>query len=935
MGTTAKYDVGIFGLWYGRNYGSMVTYYALKRVVEELGYSTLMIRNPLAPSSEINVDALIDSNPLRFAKDHYEISDLFPLSKMGALNEICDVFLLGSDQMWNYHLSRPYKQSYFLDFTNDLKGRVAYATSFGMNPYNGPDSEIPKIRKNLARFDAISVRDNFSKDICRDTFGVEVEQLIDPVFLCPVSEYNHLIEEVEPAATGDFLFAYILDPNEVWGEQLSKIAEDADKDVYVAFNEHNNENPEDMRKRLGQYSHRVKPLAAPSLGQWLGLIRDAQFVITDSFHGICFSTVFQKEFVGLRNTGRGGERFDSLMDTLHLDERVVLTPEDVFSKYLEAKAGGPLDFTAARANLKDEIERGSTWLKAVIEIGKMKSKAYVPSPIESPTPSAVLGASNKRPPSQELSSDFRRQRMLVTLLRDYGVKHVVLSAGSRNVEMVRLFENNECFNTYPVLDERSAAFYAIGIARQVKEPVVLCCTSGTAAANYYSAVAEAYYQGVPLIVVTADRYPHYLGQNENQMIPQPGMFDSITKFSANLSYGAGTLSMWESRRMVCEAILEATHDGWGPVHINVPVLSVRNKPRPKSHFDLSKRYRMIERIGHEDSDTEWRACFEKLAQAERVLILYGQNSPVSEEERETIEAFAKQFGAVISKDHLSNIHAEHAVHTRNVTVSMTRGRFDKELLPNIVITVGNRRIDDGLMDRLRKPARDLNHWRIAADGSIADTYRHLTRVFECSPQYFFKRAVESGISAAHGDAYLNAWKAAEAEFNPQLPDNYCQQYCVGKVVMSLPDNARIHLGLSHSVRFANRFPINPTAEVFGNIGTNGIDGSTSSFMGTVAATDKLCYLLVSDLSFFYDMNAVWNKELKGNIRILLTNNDGTSLLRHLGSPTVSHFHGTSARAWVESLGFTYLTASNKEEYDAALERFMSDEDTPLFLEAFI
>ena len=931
-----KFDVGIYGLWFGRNYGSMITYYALKRVVEELGYSTVMIRNPLGPAQPIDVDELIDSHPLRFAQAHYQITERFRLQDMAALNDVCDVFLLGSDQMWNYHLSRPYGQSYFLDFTDEAKGRIAYATSFGQNPYNGPESEVPKISRNLSRFDAVSVRDDFSKEICKKTFGIDAEQLIDPVFLCPVSEYDALIEEVTPAATGDYLFAYILDPNEEWGRQLSKIAEDAGKDIYVAFNEHDNENPEGMKKRLGKFSERVKPLAAPSLGQWLGLIRDAQFVVTDSFHGICFSTVFRKEFVGLKNISRGGGRFDSLMATLHLDERVITEPSQAFDRYRRAREYGPLDFTAAASNLERAVEEGTTWLKVAIEVGRMKAEPSTDQPQPRPAPAPVPAA----PPAPkgsgpQLSSDFRRQRMLVTLLRDYGIKHVVLSAGSRNVEMTRLFENNDCFTTYAVVDERSAAFYAIGVAREVKEPVVICCTSGTAAANYYSAVAEAYYQGIPLIVITADRYPQYLGQNENQMIPQPGMFDSITKFSANLSFGSGSLSMWESRRMVCEAILEATHNGNGPVHINVPVLNVRNKPRPSSHFDLSKHYRMIRRIGHESADSQWNAAFKRLAAANRVLVLYGQNTPLSAEDQATIEAFAKQFGAVISKDHLGNIHTAHAVSTRNVTVSMQRGRFDRSLLPDIVITVGNRRIDDGLMDRLRKPGRDLSVWRIAPDGSIADTYRHLTRVFECSPRYFFERAIASGLRGTTGDGYLNAWRAAEVEFAAKFPAEYCQQYCVAKVITGVPEGAKVHLGLSHTIRFANRFPIKGSVEVFGNIGTNGIDGSTSSFMGTVAATDRPCYLLVSDLSFFYDMNSLWNKQLKGNIRILLTNNDGTSLLRHLGSPTVSHMHGTSARGWVESLGFTYLTAKDKDSYEAALKRFMSDEDTPMFLEAFI
>ncbi len=154
---------------------------------------------------------------------------------------------------------------------------------------------------------------------------------------------------------------------------------------------------------------------------------------------------------------------------------------------------------------------------------------------------------------QEVSQDFARCKMLVTLLRDYGIKHVVLSAGSRNLNLVRLFEANRCFRTYSVIDERSAGFYALGIALKLRKPVAICCTSGTAASNYLSPVTEAFYQQVPLVVITADRYPCLLGQNEDQTIPQVNMFEKVCKRSVTLPVNSGHLGDWEARRQIGRA----------------------------------------------------------------------------------------------------------------------------------------------------------------------------------------------------------------------------------------------------------------------------------------------------------------------------------------------------------------------------------------------
>lgn len=317
------------------------------------------------------------------------------------------------------------------------------------------------------------------------------------------------------------------------------------------------------------------------------------------------------------------------------------------------------------------------------------------------------------------------------------------------------------------------------------------------------------------------------------------------------------------------------------------------------------------------------------------MVLYGQERPLSEEEQRSVEAFAEKFHCVIVTDHLSNFRSKNSVMSLSVFRNIDQATFDRDLAPDILITVGGRRmLNDPSLTKLRSQKHPLGHWRVAEDGAVADTYRRLSRIFECSAKYFFDYFANCDIPCNNTDAYLNAWKEAFETYQVPITEEYSQLYVVEQTVRNLPKHSSVHYGIGNTIMFANRFPIDPTVEVFCNMGTNGIDGSASTFMGHVAVSNNLCFLIISDLSFFYDMNSVWSKEMKGNIRIMMCNNKGTDLLRHHRSPSITHSHNAVARDWVKSLGFTYLTSKNKEEFDENLKRFVSDENVPMFFEAF-
>lgn len=919
MSGDKKYDVGIYGVWGGCNYGSIMTYYALNKIITSSGRSVLMIDKPMIVTNDVETG---ETHSRRFAREHYNISERYRLQDMKELNDYCDTFVLGSDQVWNYGISKNFGKSFYFDFVDKDKKKIAYASSFGHGIDFAPEEEKVKISKLMSMFDGISVREEDGVRLCRDEYGIRAERVVDPVFLLDVKEYEALAEKSNHVETEPFILTYILDPTEEKRSAILRISEELGNIKIINLLDGL---PWLFEKNKG-LMNLPNCIDSVQVEDWLYYFSKADYVITDSCHGASFALIFKKNFVAITNKRRGFSRFKTLSDLFQCENHIVTDPQQIINN--PRRVMEPLNYGYIENVMKSEKERCIEWLYNKLN----QPKQALQKLLEQNVIDAKL---NEKKKEIAVSNDFKRCRMLVTLLRDYGIKHVVLSAGSRNLNLVRLFEGNSCFKTYSVIDERSAGFYALGISLKLREPVAICCTSGTAASNYLSAVTEAFYQHVPLIVITADRYPCLLGQNEDQTIPQVNMYEKVCKRSVTLPVNFDILGDWEARRLICDAILEMKHHGLGPVHINVPIASIeRNVPDPVT-LQLNEKFRKIERITLEDSKSVWDARVKRLSIMKRIMVLYGQNHPVSAREQQAIEAFAEKFHCVIITDHLSNFRCKNSVMSLSILRNMDQETFNRDLAPDIVITVGGKRmLNDPSLPKLRAQKHPLGHWRVAQDGQVADTYRRLSRIFECSAEYFFRYFAESNIACANTDEYFEAWKTAERRYMTPATKEYSQLYVVEQTVRKLPKHSLVHYGIGNTIMFANRFPIDPTVEVFCNMGTNGIDGSASTFMGHVAVSDNLCFLIISDLSFFYDMNSIWSKKLKGNIRIIMCNNNGTDLLRHHKSPSITHVHNAVAREWVVSLGFTYLEAKNKEEFDQNIGRFVSDEDKPMFFEVF-
>lgn len=521
-------------------------------------------------------------------------------------------------------------------------------------------------------------------------------------------------------------------------------------------------------------------------------------------------------------------------------------------------------------------------------------------------------------------------QIVIALLKKYGIKHVVLSAGTRNIPFVYSVENDPYFKCYSVVDERSAAYFAIGVAQMANAPVVVSCTSSTATCNYYPAVAEAYHQNVPIIVLTGDRHPYYLGQLEDQMIDQVGMYRRFCKWSVTLPFVKNEEDYWYCQRLVNESLLELNHHGKGPVHINVPFYS------DWADFSVDRLPEVvkIDRYNvHALGDRE--ALF--FSKNKRYLIVCGQSPCFDSKLNDELERFIDKYNCLVIEEHMSNISVDDAV---NINL-FSEANADKVLdmvNPDVVITFGGN-YTTNIKYILRNSAKSIEHWSITESGMICDTYRKLTKVFEGTAYGFFKWA---NALPYH---FNNDMKLLKESFNAvtDFKVDFSNVSVIRSVAKNIPDNSILHLSILNSIRLMQYFELPKNVKVFANIGTDGIDGCLSSLVGQATMTDELAFLVIGDLSFFYDMNAMRINCIRNNIRIVMINNHGgaefqlsTGVKR---DPSIdlhtSARHYTTARGWVESVGFEYFSAGNQSQFDDVILYMCKKElKRPVFVEVF-
>ena len=527
-------------------------------------------------------------------------------------------------------------------------------------------------------------------------------------------------------------------------------------------------------------------------------------------------------------------------------------------------------------------------------------------------------------------SNKENVNQLTALLVAHGVRHAVVCPGSRNAPIVHNLFACPSIRNFPVTDERSAGFYALGMAQATGQPVVVCVTSGTALLNLAPAVAEAWYQHLPLVVVSADRPEAWIDQLDGQTLPQPGALGRFVRRSVSLPEG----DAWHCNRLVNEALLDATADDPRPVHINVPI------SEPLFSFtvpSLPAVRRIIRTSPIRDYDCLHTEFVDGLVAARRPMIVFGQTSPHDFE----------GIGVDILFSHVIVLHESlsafpHVSHFDEVLFAENQGTGDGERLlpPDFIIHVGGTVVSKRLRQFLRR-ATDAQTWRISPSGDVEDTFQNLRGIVvgdaESVLQSLSHKLSHRRLSSAD---YRRQWLAALLRASRKAAD-YQPAYSQMAAVKCFEQHFRegiVHYANSTAVRLAN---IYAPHHVWCNRGVNGIEGSLSAAAGFSCATDEKVFCVIGDLSFFYDQNALWNQNLRGNLRILLLNNGRGgifNLLRGLEqSPArdslVAAAHKTSAEGICRQCDVVYLKAENMEQLQPAIDTLFNIETTrPVLLE---
>ncbi|SHF42138.1 2-succinyl-5-enolpyruvyl-6-hydroxy-3-cyclohexene-1-carboxylic-acid synthase [Dysgonomonas macrotermitis] len=513
----------------------------------------------------------------------------------------------------------------------------------------------------------------------------------------------------------------------------------------------------------------------------------------------------------------------------------------------------------------------------------------------------------------------------VALLKAYGIKQIVLSPGSRNAPLMQTFTQEPYFNCHIIVDERNAAFYALGIIQATLEPVAICCTSGSALLNYAPAVSEAYYQQLPLIVISADRSPEWIGQMDGQTLPQPGVFGSLVKKAVNLPEIKNETDEWYCNRLINEALITCTSNAPGPVQINIPL----GEPL----FDYSEKNLPEVRKIHPSrplKTVKIKPFIEKWNALPKRIILIGQMF-YSQELLKTLETLTDKYGCVILTEHISNCTSSDFISNFDTLLYSLPEEAKETYRPDLLITLGGHIISKRLKHFFRQ-FKPKEHWLLTESGEITDLFQSLTDLIEADSITFLSELAQSSYETESSNFY-HLWKDSTNRIEEPSDDiPYTDIWATKQFLKTLPPNSVLHLANSSAVRNAQLFQIDKSIRIYSNRGVNGIESTLPSVIGFASVHPDPVYLIIGDLSFFYGLNALWNIKHIHNLRILLVNNGGGGIFHLLPglnkSASLNEYvaaeHSTNAKDWAVAAGIGYLSAKGKEELKSQFSSFMAE-----------
>lgn len=524
-----------------------------------------------------------------------------------------------------------------------------------------------------------------------------------------------------------------------------------------------------------------------------------------------------------------------------------------------------------------------------------------------------------------MNTDKQHIQHLAAICQQKGVAYAIISPGSRCAPLIIAFNRMKGIQCLSIIDERSAGFVALGIAQQTKQVVALICTSGSAILNYAPALAEAYYQKVPLLVLSADRPNEWIDQGENQSINQFEVYKNYIKKSYQLPLQVNTeKDLWYNDRIISEALNTCIHPDFGPVHINVPL----REPLYDLVEDTFPKPKIIEfeKPSFSLSDESFQELGDFWEKQNKILIVVGSHKERSETLELLLRELSKQEHVVILKESISNIYGDNFIDQIDANVELISAHQLTDFYPNLVLTLGGGVVSKKIKFWLRS-LNNLTHWHITKSFEHWDIFQSLSKVIQVDPVALFAQlALRPYLGSSQ---YKKNWqdlnKKTVVGLNNYLKNQDFTDFKIFDYLMKLiPAKSLVQLGNSTPVRYANLLHVNEQQElqINSNRGVSGIDGVLSTAAGaSIAKPNQNCYCITGDVGALYDSNALMNHNLKSNFKLIIINNGGGNIFKIIPGPNklaeLEEFFETKHDVDFENLAamykFKYFKASNFKE----------------------
>jgi 2-succinyl-5-enolpyruvyl-6-hydroxy-3-cyclohexene-1-carboxylate synthase len=524
-----------------------------------------------------------------------------------------------------------------------------------------------------------------------------------------------------------------------------------------------------------------------------------------------------------------------------------------------------------------------------------------------------------------------------------GIRHVVISPGSRSAALTLAFARHGGFQAHVCIDERSAGFIALGMAQQIDSPVVLICTSGSAAYNFAPAVSEAFFQQIPLLVLTADRPKEWQHQYDGQTVYQTGIFGSHVKRSFEVSpdYEHSDVQ-WAINRVTNEAVNLASIAPNGPVHINVPIREPFY-PGLDENFRASDEVRIIKRAESERiwPQSMWEELLDEWENAPKTLIAGGQSKPDAALNT-ILRRITEEWQIPVLGDCIANLSGDEFIRHHDLFL----GTKDAgNLRPDLLITFGMSFLSKEFKLFIRKNPPKW-HWHIGEDAFLADPFQSVTRDIPGNAASLFEKLFEkldyqsfvenSDLSqdTSFNEVWLKSERNARQKKHEMLRNltTFSDLSLLDFMFKDIKYIYQLHIANSMSVRYANVLATeNEWSGVFANRGTSGIDGCVSTAIGAASVNGQSTLLIVGDVAFLYDRNGLLTGTLPQNLKIVVLNNAGGNIFRMIDGPgslpELETFfetrHSFSAQRTCEDSGIAYFRVSGKEGLESSIQEFLN------------